>query len=352
MRPEANAQRLLAVTRSKAKMYEFDVPLEEHIALPQRPELLFSLAVGLLGDAAATIAAGDTIVAREETTDQALLFAATYFESYIESRLNGEVTIDFSVLGAAAYYLADNPGSAVVIARGMEPPQVALGAGLALLVYRLILSNYDPIGQTVYGSDPDRVLAAMSSYLSGLDSADDALAIIRGVRGRAYLDGDGRELLYADIATAIVRKKIENSARAILPEASNLGLDRWLPVLQRPMFPRELWPSQRRICAAGVLRGSSAVIQMPTSAGKTRATELILRSAFLSDRASLAVIVCPFRSLCHDIRGDMARAFSGENVVLNEATDSFQQDLIVEDLWQRRTILIVTPEKLLYLLRS
>src|ERR1700722_16806669 len=90
---------------------------------------------------------------------------------------------------------------------------------------------------------------------------------------------------------------------------------------------------------------------MPTSAGKTRATELILRSGFLSGRASLAVIVCPFRSLCHDIRGDMARAFSGENVVLNEATDSFQPDLSVEALWQQKTILIVTPEKLLYLLR-
>lgn len=351
MRPEANAQRLLSVTRAKAKMYEFDVPLEEHIALPQRPELLFSLAVGLLGDAAATIAADEAVVPREETTAQALLFAATYFESYIESRLNGEVSADFSVLGAAAYYLADNPGSAVVVARGMEPPPVTLGSGLALLVYRLILSNYEPIGQTVYGTNPDRVLAAMSSYLSGVDGPDDALAVIGGVRERAYMDGDGRELLYADIAAAIVRKKIENSARAILPESSSLPLDSWLQALGRDGFPRELWPSQRRICAAGVLEGDSAVIQMPTSAGKTRATELILRSGFLSDRASLAVIVCPFRSLCHDIRGDMARAFAGENVVLNEATDSFQQDLDVEDLWQTRTILIVTPEKLLYLLR-
>lgn len=278
MRPEANAQRLLSVTRAKAKMYEFDVPLEEHIALPQPPDLLFSLAVGLLGDAAAAIAAGETLVAREETTDQALLFAATYFESYVETRLNGEVSVDFSVLGAAAYYLADNPGSAVVVARGMAAPPISLGSGLALLVYRLILSNYDAMGATVYGSNPDRVLAAMSSYLSGLDSADDALAIIRGVRQRAYMDGDGRELLYADIAAAIVRKKIDNSARTILPDASDLPLDRWLPALGRSGFPRELWPSQRRICAAGVLRGQSAIIQMPTSAGKTRATELILRS--------------------------------------------------------------------------
>ena len=45
--------------------------------------------------------------------------------------------------------------------------------------------------------------------------------------------------------------------------------------ITRPAFPRELWPSQQRICAAGVLRGASAVIQMPTSAGKTRATDAV-----------------------------------------------------------------------------
>ncbi|PAQ05485.1 DEAD/DEAH box helicase [Mesorhizobium temperatum] len=352
MKPEANAQQVLAVTRSKAKMYEFDVPLEAHIALPQRPELLFSLAVGLLGDAAASIAAGEAVAGREQTTHQSLVFAATYFEAYNESRLDGDVKVDFSILGAAAYYLADSPGSAVVVARWAEPPPATLGSGLALLSYHLLLSNYGPISPTAYQAYPDRILSAMASYLSGAGSEDDAVTLALTVREEAYRSGDGRELLYADVVTAIVRKKITNSARAILPEASGLAPEVWQPALERAAFPRELWPSQQRICTAGVLRGTSAIIQMPTSAGKTRATELILRSAFLSDRASLAVIVCPFRSLCHDIRGDMARAFSGENVVLNEATDSFQQDLTVEALWEQRTILIVTPEKLLYLLRT
>ncbi len=351
MRPEATARRVLSVTRSKAKMYEFDVPGEHHIAMPQRPELLFSLAVGLLGDAAAAIALGDTVAGREQTTDEALGFAATYFEAYVDSRLDETVNVDFHLLGAAAYYLANNPGSAMVVARGTEAPPVALGSGLALLVYRLLLSDYSPIGHTAYGAYPDAVLNAVAAYMTGSGNAEDAVNEIVGIREEAYHTGDGRELLYADIAAALVRKKIANAARTILPVASGMPLQSWLPALQRPAFPRELWPSQQRICAAGVLQGTSAVIQMPTSAGKTRATELILRSAFLSDRASLAVIVCPFRSLCHDIRGDMARAFAGENVALNEATDSFQQDISVEGLWEQKTILIVTPEKLLYLIR-
>ena len=351
MRPETAAQRLLSVTRAKAKMYEYEVPEEAHIELRQRPEQLFALAVGLLGDAAAAIAAGDAVVQREETPAVVLAFAATYFEAYIESRLNHEVDAEFSILGAAAYYLADNPGSAMVVARGAEPPSVGLGAGLALLSYRFLLSDFETIGHTVYGEFPDRILAALSSYLGGADSADAALTPMLQIREEAYRSGDGRELLYADIATAILRKKISKAARTILPAASDLALEMWLPALQRPAFPRELWPAQQRICAGGVLRGNSAIIQMPTSAGKTRATVLILRSGFLSGRASLAVIVCPFRSLCHDIRGDMARAFSGENIALNEATDSFQQDLAVERLWGQKTVLIVTPEKLLYLLR-
>ena len=137
----------------------------------------------------------------------------------------------------------------------------------------------------------------------------------------------------------------------MLPIASDLAVEAWVPFLQKAGSVTELWPAQLRICDAGLLRGRSAVVQMPTSAGKTRATELIIRSAFLANRTSLAVIVSPFRALCHDIRAALAKAFGGEPIVLNEATDAFQLDLTVEQLWQRRTILIVTPEKLLYILR-
>ena len=47
----------------------------------------------------------------------------------------------------------------------------------------------------------------------------------------------------------------------------------------------------------------------------------------------------------------MTYAFAEDNVVINEATDSFQEDLSLEELFDQKTILIVTPEKLLYLLR-
>ena len=45
MRPETAALRLLSVTRAKAKMYEYEVPPEEHIALPQRPAKVGAVAL-------------------------------------------------------------------------------------------------------------------------------------------------------------------------------------------------------------------------------------------------------------------------------------------------------------------
>jgi hypothetical protein len=56
MRPDGNAQNILSTTRATAKMHEFRVAPEDFIALPRDPAMLFVLAVGILGDVAATIA--------------------------------------------------------------------------------------------------------------------------------------------------------------------------------------------------------------------------------------------------------------------------------------------------------
>ncbi|HEY5305210.1 MAG TPA: DEAD/DEAH box helicase [Pseudolabrys sp.] len=332
-------------------MYEYDVPVEEHIELPQSPNKLFSLAVGLLGDAAAAIADTAAVSVRDQVQPATLTFAATFFDAYLQSQLDDFANGEFPILASASYYLGGNPGSSKVLINQAEPPEPTLGAGLALLTYRLLRGEYGALPDGPYQQQGTSALSRLSAYLSGDESVEAVYAPSASIRQDAYESGDGRELLYADLITAIITKKIDAAAVTILPDASGVDIDAWRPFLSRDGFPRELWPSQQRICEAGVLSGKSALIQMPTSAGKTRATELILRSGFLADRFSLAVMVCPFRSLCHDIRSDMAYAFAGDNVAINEATDSFQEDLTLGELLAQKTILIVTPEKLLYLLR-
>jgi superfamily II DNA/RNA helicase len=170
-------------------------------------------------------------------------------------------------------------------------------------------------------------------------------------RKLAYNNGTPRELLFADVICSLVKKRFENSTWLCLPNYSNLSLDVWHKILQKKSFIRELWPAQHLLGEKGIYRGASAVVQMPTSAGKTRAIEIIIRSAFLSGRTSLAVIVAPFRALCHEIKNDLKNEFYGEDVKVDEFTDVFQADFEINTLDGIRQVLVMTPEKLSYALR-
>ncbi|TAV92051.1 DEAD/DEAH box helicase [Rhizobium leguminosarum] len=366
MRPEGNSLSLLSVTRAKAKMYEFRVPEAEHIDLPRHPSQLYSLAIGLLGDAASWIADGgveptelfeDLLGPTLRDTGRAesyngLGFAATFFDAFLDTRLDETITDEFSLLCASAYYLADTPGSARVVVEKIQAPPAEREGGIPRLVHSVLTNDLRPLDVSGrYGDLINEVLDALRGFFGVDGGSDGVLLSSNALRRSAYAGGSPWELLHADIAAALCRLKIRNASRTILPLASNLSIDAWRPALSRQGFPKELWPAQQRIADVGLLQGHSAVIQMPTSAGKTRATELIIRSAFLAERTDLAVVVAPFRSLCHDIRSDLGAAFSGENVSVTEATDSFQNDLALIEFIGRKSVLVLTPEKLLYLLR-
>lgn len=365
MKPRATANRVLSTTRARAKMHEFRVAPEDFIELYRDPAMLFDLAVGILGDVAAVTA--DQLREAEglETFDpdiepgswnvedltvsEGLRFASTFFDAYLNAKLDETISIEFSLLCATSYYLNNSVGNATVITKKMEPPPTDFAAGLARLVYQILLNDFSLIDAG--GDRVNAVLGGMNGFMTFASGVAEVSAACDALREVAYRNGSPRELLYADLTAAICATKLRNASRTILPAASGLDAAAWQPALGKSHFPIELWPAQQRIAAAGLLQGRSAVIQMPTSAGKTRATELIIRSAFLSQRASLAVIVAPYRSLCHDIRGDLVTAFAGEPIRLDEASDSFQFDIQLEEMLAVNTVLIVTPEKLLYMLR-
>ena len=204
---------------------------------------------------------------------------------------------------------------------------------------------------------------AFSSFLRRQASIDRFLAASERLRLATYDLGDDREFLFVDIIIAVALRKIDYSAITCLPQYSGLALPLWQSTLDKPNFIKEFWPAQRLLGQKGVLNGASAIVQMPTSAGKTKSTELIIRSAFLSGRASVAVIVAPFRALCREISMSFGKAFDGEDVTLNELRDipllsdeenTFIKRLLGQDLLQQpagNTVIVSTPEKMVYLLR-
>lgn len=367
MKPEASAQNVLSTTRARAKMREFRVAEGDFNQLPRDPAILFGLAIGILGDVASTVSdqiGGELAGApgafpmptgwEDDAADPqaSLRFASIFFDAYINAELDAELTPELSLLCAATYYIAGSVGSAAVIVRHMDQPGVDIAGGLGLLLYVILRNELDALDAPhAHQERSNSLLNALSSFFRLDGDAGQVADLANEFRHYFREHGSPRELLYADVIGAVCALKLRNAARTILPLASGLDAELWRPALAKPRFPIELWPAQKRIADAEVLGGRSAIIQMPTSAGKTRATELIIRSAFLSQRANLAVIVAPYRSLCHDIRGDLVTAFNGEDIRLDEASDSYQFDLTLDVLFAADTVLIVTPEKLLYMLR-
>ena len=352
MKPERKSLNLLAQTRSKAKMFEYDVPDDYHIKPSQDPAKLFTLSICLLGDASAEINRKEILSSVDiDQSRKELLFSSHFFDAYLQSKLNEDLDPYLILLGSASYYLCDLPGSAKVLARQINERSLDLGCdGLENLLIWLLKADLSADLSIADKSITQIYLSIRQFFKDGLER-DKLIKSADLLRKEAYESGIPRKLLFCDAISAVIKKKIQNSCLESLPLYSGISQNKWKEVLQKKSSIKELWPAQHLIGKFGVLKGESAIVQMPTSAGKTKATEIIIRSAFLSNRTSMAIIVAPFRALCQEIKNSLFEAFHNEPVKVDSLTDALQTDFNTSDFIGHQQILVVTPEKLLYVLR-
>ncbi len=358
MKPRENSKNLLGVTRSKAKMYEYSVPEDHHIKITRDPSHLFPISFALLGDVAADLCRPNADQETLKNNITELAFSALFFDSYTQTYLNDELDEYLSLLAAAAYYLCDLPGSTTAILNRM--PEISndnYSGELERFLFWLLKSDFEvgfEFGDTICKKEFSQLKDLIRDYFTGKTSWQNVLNFVPTIRSKIYDIGSPRDLLLTDISLAVLLLKIRNSTRTLLPQYTDLDISTWNTILSQSSFIKELWPSQRLLGKKNVFKGASAVIQMPTSAGKSKSIELIIRSAFLSGRTKTCVVVAPFRALCREITENLANAFNGESININELSDVFQKDFDAENLVNESSfqILSVTPEKLVYVLRQ
>ncbi len=343
-------------------MYEYKIPSEHHNKLPDNLVLeeVFPLVIGTLGDfAAETVRKYLNIPPGTVTTQEELKFAATVLHAYVDSRLNDQFSFDLLLLGACAFYLCGMPGNAIVLCRRMNEFQQNETEELVSLIRWALGTPWSIKIPEVTEPLAMGIASALKRHFDVGIALADLITDIKKIRRIAYQGGGARDLLLTDLYSAIVLTRIERSTWSLLPQYSQIEIDAWRPYLERENALKELWPSQRLLGDAGVYTGSSAVVQMPTSAGKTKATELIIRAAFLSGRAHLAVVVAPFRALCQEITIALRNAFIEDDVQINQLSDALQPDFLSEirELLgiaevPKPHIVVLTPEKFLYVLRQ
>lgn len=358
MKPKRNAKKLLGITRSQAKMYEYSIPKEAHIDISfAKPSELYSLTIGLIGDLSYYVIEENT--EKIELTKKKLQFSAHFFDAFLQSKLREEDDDYLKLIGSASYYLCDLPGSSKVLLESLNYLQLDLDCETIDKALYSVINNKILLldEESRYVFSLNKILNMYQVFFNTGDIGN-LFELINTLRENIYSNGTDRELLFIDILYAVIKIKYKNSSWVSLPKYSGLKTEIWDETIRKEGFIQELWPAQHLLGEKNIYKGTSAVVQMPTSAGKTKSIELIIRSAFLSERANLAIIVAPFRALCNEIKNDITIAFSGEDIEVNEFSDVMQIDeadniLEILDLNEtNKTILISTPEKLYFILKQ
>lgn len=352
---------LLKKTRSRAKMYEFNIPPELHILVEEEANNLLLIAIAAIGDISANVLNKETAyrtVPKERKEE--LEFASRYFDAFFQSKLDTRNSQYYMLLGSIAYYFCDYIGSAKVMAGMIAVENLDLNCNridkfLILLLQDKLDSVQVVIEDSIYAEYLYKVQEAYIDHFVKFHRAN--TMFVKEFRSIVYAQGTPRELLLSDALLAILFLKMGRSAIALLPEYTQTSTETWVKMLRSQKNLKELWPAQIQLGEAGVFSGNSGIIQMPTSSGKTTSISIIVRSAFVTNKTSLAVVVAPFRALCREISSDLANNFADDNSVLvNELSDVLEldQSLNFSDFFDNdnKTILVLTPEKLLYILRQ
>ena len=352
MKPEIKSKILLGSTRSKSKMNEYNVLKEYHIKLSNDPHRLFPLCIGILGDFAEIINDKRFNYAFTQEKIDDLLFSTHFLEAFFLSKINPDLDNYLKTFIASAYYFSSLPGSSLVFSKDLtidfkNYPTLSFLNTILNPSLNLEMDDYEKITDRKIGV----VLTRFQNFIRTGEEKIKVESLTKDILDEAYLNASSLGLLIINLASAVIKLKLNNSVWNVLPESTGVSRENWSEVLRKENFIKELWPAQQILAKSGVFNGVSATIQMPTSAGKTKSIEIILRSYFFKNNSQASVIVAPFKALCHEIGDYLQECFDGEEIRVNEFTDVFQKDYSEQEE-KGNQIIITTPEKLVYILRQ
>ena len=348
------------LVRSKAKMIEFDIPLESHIPILEDAQKSFLGALAIVADTARKYF--EDYINHKSIDSQLknqLHNVAEFFDALLVSGLGNSAEYQdyITILGATAYYLGDYNGSSRVMVNYISDDMQLLEESITLVKVFIdvitdnLFLNYTPI-EGKYSSELNTLVESYRNYI--LSKTEFSIDIYRDLQDKVYRNGSDFSVIIVNCLLAVVCKKIDSSSTKLLPKFSGLDFSLWQDYIQSKGSIKELWPSQIELGKQAIFSGKSGIVQMPTSSGKTASINLTLRSAFYSNRIDNALIVAPFRALCREIYRDINAHFIDENnVIVSEVFDlpEIPQDFSIFNDGKKR-VFILTPEKLLFLLRN
>lgn len=115
----------------------------------------------------------------------------------------------------------------------------------------------------------------------------------------------------------------------------------------------EFWTSQIQALEKGLLSSSHGfVVQMPTSAGKTKVAELAILCELIKKPGFKCIYLAPFRALAYEIEEALSSVFSYIGYRVSSVVGGFDSGELENHLMQTSDVIVTTPEKIDLLFRS
>ncbi|KRL49316.1 hypothetical protein FD37_GL000917 [Levilactobacillus spicheri DSM 15429] len=275
-----------------------------------------------------------------------LEFAGKFFETLPQINLDVNKLFgdeELILFSATAYVFAGYPGASAVVLKGLT--------GDKLSSTERVLAEVIRYGDVNFPWENSKIGLTTSLVFSGREDISILYKQVDSLLEDAYRRDHDIDIIAAECVQKIIRQCWENATINLMPSFSDTDPQKWvLPLTARKVHP-VLWSAQRELGKHNVFRGNSAVVQLPTGSGKTASFSLILRASLYRDSFHIAVIVAPFKSIRDEIYLDLKLQFHDEEVDINRISTELKFDFSDFSLIERPAILIVTPEKLLFMIR-
>ncbi|MDX8462369.1 DEAD/DEAH box helicase [Mesorhizobium humile] len=221
--------------------------------------------------------------------------------------------------------------------------------------------DIDEVVSTILNTTICRALAYFDFALETGES--EPIEIAREMLGTAVSLADNAENVPLWWITNLCRHLIDDlwqhSLHQNLPTEPPEGAEEKYPDLRRLFIASlyagktsevELWPSQREAARRSTDLTDDLVVALPTSAGKTRVAEIAALMTLSSARRVL--IVTPLRALSAQTERSFRKTFAPLGFSVSSLYGASGLSADDEDALRSREIIIATPEKLDFALRS
>ncbi len=210
----------------------------------------------------------------------------------------------------------------------------------------------------------DNFMAALAAAMLGIERGEEALIS----EARARLQNGIEVAAELELVPAWWTHRLtmhllgdlwESSFHNVLPlESPGMEAGDWVELrklfiaslYRRSKAEVELWPSQIHAARRVLDASANLVLSLPTSAGKTRIAELCILACLA--RGKRIVFVTPLRALSAQTEAGLRRTFSPLGKTVSSLYGSIGVSGADEDALRSSDIVVATPEKLDFALRS